>query len=166
MDKTDARILAILQADGRASAGEIGERVGLSVSATHRRIKLLEESGAIDRYAAVLDPRALGYTTDFFVEIALQSQSEATFEAFEDAVARIRRDPRVRYAEPNHRIALLARALHGVSPLATLDRGYAIVLDADGKALTDAARVETGDIVSARLSRGQLVAEVTRVIKK
>jgi DNA-binding Lrp family transcriptional regulator len=88
MDKTDARILAILQADGRASAGEIGERVGLSVSATHRRIKLLEESGAIDRYAAVLDPRALGYTTDFFVEIALQSQSEATFEAFEDAVAR------------------------------------------------------------------------------
>ena len=50
--------------------------------------------------------------------------------------------------------------------MATLDRGYAIVLDADGKALTDAARVETGDIVSARLSRGQLVAEVTRVIKK
>jgi exodeoxyribonuclease VII large subunit len=69
-------------------------------------------------------------------------------------------------SDTNHRLALLARALHGVSPLATLDRGYAIVLDADGKALTDAARVETGDIVTARLSRGELVTEVTRVIKE
>ena len=88
IDDLDARILAILQSNGRASAAEIGERVGLSVSATHRRIKLLEEAGAIEGYAAILDRRALGYTTDFFVEIALQSQSEQTFEAFEAAVRR------------------------------------------------------------------------------
>lgn len=88
MDATDARILSILQQDGRASAAEIGERVGLSVSATHRRVKILEETGVIERYAAVLDRHALGYTTDFYVEIALQSQSEATLEAFEAAVRR------------------------------------------------------------------------------
>lgn len=88
MDMMDARILAILQSDGRASAAEIGERIGLSVSATHRRIKLLEEAGAIERYAAVLSRKALGYTTDFYVEIALQSQSEDTLEAFEAAVRR------------------------------------------------------------------------------
>ena len=69
-------------------------------------------------------------------------------------------------SQVRHRVALLARALHGVSPLATLDRGYAIVLDADGKALTDAARVAPGDTIRARLARGQLVASVTKVSKE
>ena len=86
MDRLDARILSILQNDGRASAAEVSERVGLSVSATHRRIKLMEEAGVIERYAAILNPVSLGYTTDFLVEIALQSQSEETLEAFEAAV--------------------------------------------------------------------------------
>ena len=69
-------------------------------------------------------------------------------------------------ANKEHRVALLARALHGVSPLATLDRGYAIVLDAEGKALTDAASVRDGDTIQARLARGELVASVTKVIKE
>lgn len=86
MDETDHRILTALQRDGRASAAEIGERVNLSLSAVHRRIKLLEEAGVIQRYAAVLDPKALGYSHDFFVEVALQSQSAETMEAFEKAV--------------------------------------------------------------------------------
>ena len=86
MDATDTQILTELQRNGRASAAEIGERVNLSLSAVHRRIKMLEESGAIRRYAAVLDPRALGYSHDFFVEVALQSQSADTMEAFEKAV--------------------------------------------------------------------------------
>ena len=88
MDRIDARILDILQRNGRASAAEIGEQVGLSVSAAHRRVKLLEETGMIEHYAAVLNRRALGYTTDFYVEIALESQSEETLEAFEAAVRR------------------------------------------------------------------------------
>lgn len=88
MDTLDARILAILQTNGRASASEIGDTVGLSVSATHRRIKHLEETGVIERYTAVLNGNALGYTTDFYVEIALQSQSEEVLAAFEAAVCR------------------------------------------------------------------------------
>ena len=66
----------------------------------------------------------------------------------------------------SHRVALLGRALNSVSPLATLDRGYAIVLDADGKAMTDAATANIGDEVRARLSKGELVANVTKVIKR
>ena len=66
----------------------------------------------------------------------------------------------------NHRVALLGRALHSVSPLATLDRGYAIVMDADGKAMTDAATAESGDEIRARLSKGELLANVTKVIKE
>ena len=66
----------------------------------------------------------------------------------------------------NHRVALLGRALHSVSPLATLERGYAIVLDAKGKAMTDATGVKEGDEIRARLSKGELLAKVTKVVKQ
>ena len=69
-------------------------------------------------------------------------------------------------SELNHRVALLGRALNSVSPLATLDRGYAIVLDSDGKAMTDASTAESGDEIRARLSKGELVANITKVIKE
>jgi exodeoxyribonuclease VII large subunit len=69
-------------------------------------------------------------------------------------------------SELNHRVALLGRALHSVSPLATLDRGYAIVLDSNGKAMTDAATAASGDEIRARLSKGELIAKVTKVIKE
>ena len=69
-------------------------------------------------------------------------------------------------SELNHRVALLGRALNSVSPLATLDRGYAIVLDSDGKAMTDASTVESGDEIRARLSKGELIANITKVIKE
>ncbi|MBT8094956.1 MAG: exodeoxyribonuclease VII large subunit [Gammaproteobacteria bacterium] len=65
-----------------------------------------------------------------------------------------------------HRVALLGRTLHSVSPLATLDRGYAIVLDAGGKAMTDASSAKAGDEVHARLSKGELIANVSKVIKE
>ena len=66
----------------------------------------------------------------------------------------------------NHRVALLGRALHSVSPLATLERGYAIVLDAEGKAMTNVAAVKEGDEIRARLSKGELLANVTKVVKQ
>jgi exodeoxyribonuclease VII large subunit len=69
-------------------------------------------------------------------------------------------------SELNHRVALLGRALHSVSPLATLERGYAIVLDDKGKAMTDAAGVQEGDEIRARLSKGELLANVTKVVKE
>ncbi|MGB5720491.1 MAG: exodeoxyribonuclease VII large subunit, partial [Woeseiaceae bacterium] len=63
-----------------------------------------------------------------------------------------------------HRTALLARALHSVSPLATLDRGYAIVMDASTeKVLLRARDVNVGDDILARLGEGELVATVKKV---
>ncbi len=63
----------------------------------------------------------------------------------------------------HNRLELAARALDSVSPLATLDRGYAIVSDADsGRILTDSSGVTIGDRILARLARGELVATVTR----
>lgn len=64
-----------------------------------------------------------------------------------------------------HRLALAARALNSVSPLATLERGYAIVTDADsGEILSDAGKVDTGDTIEARLATGRLRASVNEVL--
>jgi exodeoxyribonuclease VII large subunit len=53
------------------------------------------------------------------------------------------------------------RSLHSVSPLATLDRGYAIVEDAaTGRVLLRGSDVAPGDDIRARLARGELIATV------
>jgi exodeoxyribonuclease VII large subunit len=56
----------------------------------------------------------------------------------------------------------LDTALQSLSPLAILERGYALVFDAEGKLLKDASRVNVGDQISARLAHGQLQAGVTK----
>jgi exodeoxyribonuclease VII large subunit len=60
-------------------------------------------------------------------------------------------------------LAGVAGKLHAVSPLQTLDRGYAIVQAADGEVVRDAARLAPGDAVTARLARGSITATVTGV---
>ena len=66
---------------------ELSERIGLSLSACHRRVKLLEGSGVISHYAAQLDRRALGLEVQVFIEIKLTSQRKQETTAFEDAVS-------------------------------------------------------------------------------
>jgi exodeoxyribonuclease VII large subunit len=60
-----------------------------------------------------------------------------------------------------HRLALAQRALHAVSPLATLSRGFAIITGADGAIVTEAATVAVGEPIEARLAHGRLTARVT-----
>lgn len=68
-------------------------------------------------------------------------------------------------SRPGHLLQVAARALDAVSPLATLDRGYAIVTDADsGKALLHARNVKPGDDIRARLADGELIATIREVI--
>lgn len=87
MDRFDVALLEALQDDSRRSMADLGERIGLSASACHRRIKLLEETGLIAGYAARLDPAALGLALHAFVEISLTSQSREAMDRFEAAVA-------------------------------------------------------------------------------
>lgn len=56
----------------------------------------------------------------------------------------------------------LDTALQSLSPLAILDRGYALVFDAEGELLKDASRINVGDQISARLAHGQIQAGVTK----
>lgn len=85
LEATDRKILRELQRDSRRSAATIGEAVGLSASACHRRIRLLEDRGVIEGYGARLNPEALGYRMSFFVEVTLKGQSETVLEEFERA---------------------------------------------------------------------------------
>ncbi len=74
---------------------------------------------------------------------------------------------RSQVSDVEHRIALLGRGLHSVSPLATLDRGYAVLQDAaTGKVLLHADEVDIGNDIRARLSKGELVATVKKVINE
>ncbi len=60
------------------------------------------------------------------------------------------------------RVERLTTGLESLSPLAVLERGYALVFDASGKLLKDANGTEVGQEISARLARGQLGARVTK----
>lgn len=88
MDEIDRRILAALQRDSSRPVAELAAEVGLSASACHRRVKLLEEAGVIAGFAARLDRHALGLPVQVFVEITLSSQSQEALAAFEKAVLR------------------------------------------------------------------------------
>ncbi|MFO6446572.1 Lrp/AsnC family transcriptional regulator [Erythrobacter sp. NE805] len=88
MDRTDRKILAILAADSALTGERLGERVGLSPSAAHRRVKALEESGAILGYRARLSRAARGNPSTVFVQVTLTDQRQATMLAFEEALAR------------------------------------------------------------------------------
>ena len=89
LDRIDRRILAALQADCRQPIADLADKAGLSASACHRRVKLLEDRGVISGYSARLNGAKLGYAMEFFVEISLDRQSDDALEKFEAAVRRV-----------------------------------------------------------------------------
>jgi DNA-binding Lrp family transcriptional regulator len=86
MDRIDRKILELLAQDSRLTGEQLGQQVGLSPSAAHRRVKALEESGAIIGYRARLSKAALGNPSTVFVQVTLTDQRQATMLAFEDAI--------------------------------------------------------------------------------
>ena len=84
MDQIDKSILSALQKDGQMSMARLSEQVGLSLSACHRRVKILESEGCIMQYSARLDRRVIGLDLQVFIEVRLTShfkQDQAAFEA-------------------------------------------------------------------------------------
>jgi Lrp/AsnC family leucine-responsive transcriptional regulator len=69
LDRTDRRILALVQKDASLAQAEIAKRVGLSTAAVHERVKKLEAAGVIRRWTAVVDPTAVGAEVCAFVEV-------------------------------------------------------------------------------------------------
>ena len=86
LDKLDLAILEHLQSHGRATAQELGEAAHLSPSPSHRRQKLLEEAGIIQRYVALLDQEKVGLSVNVFVTVKLANHKDETLRVFERAI--------------------------------------------------------------------------------
>jgi len=89
MDAIDRQILAELQRDGRQTLTDLAERVQLSVSPCHRRLRALEQSGVITGYHARIAPAALGLTFEALVFVTMREATRSSIETFETAVAEI-----------------------------------------------------------------------------
>ena len=87
LDRRDTQILAALQQDGRRSVVELAELIGLSPTPCARRLRQLEESGVIQGYTAVVEPRALGLSVQAFVQVRLERHTDENVEQFKRALA-------------------------------------------------------------------------------
>ncbi len=72
LDDRDRRILALVQRDAKLPQAEVARRVGLSTAAVNERLRKLEASGVIRRFAAQVDPQALGMAITAFVEVFIE----------------------------------------------------------------------------------------------
>jgi len=88
IDELDRKILKTLRRDGGLTSTALGEMVGLSPSAAHRRVKLLEAAGLIEGYRARLSREARGNPSVVFVSVTLKDQVQETLARFEAAIRR------------------------------------------------------------------------------
>lgn len=86
MDKTDKRILEILQTDCRITNQELADKVALSPSPCLRRVKQLEQDGYIKQYAALLDPKKIGLELMIFVLLGLDNHEAKKMKNFQDTI--------------------------------------------------------------------------------
>jgi DNA-binding Lrp family transcriptional regulator len=89
LDKIDRRILRALQEDGRIQNVDLAKKVGLSPSPCLRRVKILEESGVIERYVALLNASKIGAGLTVFARVWLKAQDAQTVEVFTEEVKRL-----------------------------------------------------------------------------
>jgi Lrp/AsnC family leucine-responsive transcriptional regulator len=89
LDKTDWRLLAELQRDGRSSYAELARAVAMSASAVAERVRRLEEAGVIAGYRATVDPERVGLTVMAFVRLRYPTGNYRPFHALLDSTPEI-----------------------------------------------------------------------------
>ena len=88
IDRTDRKILKLLQEDGRIATVELADKIGLSPTATSERLKRLLRDGYVTGFRAMLDPGKLGRHLLVFIEVGLDKTTADIFEKFAAAVRR------------------------------------------------------------------------------
>ena len=89
IDQIDHAILDVLSVDGRISVTDLAERVGLSKTPCHLRLKRLQSTGYITGFKAVLDRKKLGLNMVAFVEVTMSDTRESALQAFNAAVRNV-----------------------------------------------------------------------------
>ena len=92
LKQKDRLLLHELQRDSRLTMQQLAERVGMSSSACWRRVRNLEESGVIDRYAVLVNPRKAGFSLSSMTHVSLARHEEKNVENF---VREVMRHPEV-----------------------------------------------------------------------
>jgi Lrp/AsnC family leucine-responsive transcriptional regulator len=92
LDRNDRAILKELQLDSRQTMQQLAAKTGMSSSACWRRIRSLEESGVIDRYAVIVNPRKAGFALSSMTLVSLARHEENNVENF---VREVMRHPEV-----------------------------------------------------------------------
>lgn len=89
MDRYDRTLLQALQVNGRMTNQELADHIGLSPAPCLRRVRLLEESGVISGYRAVLDARKLGLSLMALIGISMDQHTPERFANFEAGISKI-----------------------------------------------------------------------------
>jgi Lrp/AsnC family transcriptional regulator, leucine-responsive regulatory protein len=89
MNRTDRKILALLQTDASISHADLGARVNLSPSQCSRRIARLQELGIIRGTVALLDEAELGLQLEAYVTVTLSSYARSEVQAFHSRVVEL-----------------------------------------------------------------------------
>lgn len=112
MDAIDLEIISALQEDGRATMTEVASRVGLSLSACHRRFRDLEASGVIKGFRADLDLDLLGLPFEALIFVTMQAGDHSAVAEFEEAVATIPNVVQAQrlFGEPDYQLYVAAKS--------------------------------------------------------
>ncbi|HMP99164.1 MAG TPA: Lrp/AsnC family transcriptional regulator [Cyclobacteriaceae bacterium] len=89
LDKTDRKILAILQTNANITNAQLALEIGLSPAPTLERVKKLEQAGVIKSYHATLDMASVGLGVSTFVMVSLKGHNKENIEKFVKAIAKI-----------------------------------------------------------------------------
>jgi len=87
MDRTDRKILDLLQQDASLPVAEIAERVGLTSTPCWRRIQNLEKSGVLSKRVALLDRQSLDLGVDVFVAVRTNEHNSKWLDSFDKAIS-------------------------------------------------------------------------------
>jgi Lrp/AsnC family transcriptional regulator, leucine-responsive regulatory protein len=87
LDKKDLEILRLLQMDAKLSVRDIANKIHLSTTPTHERIKRLEKSGVIRQYVALIDHRKVKKSIMAICNVSMNDHNKKTSKAFIDAIS-------------------------------------------------------------------------------
>ena len=113
MDEIDRKILAELQHNGRISVSDLAQKIGLSDSPCHRRLKALEKAGIITGYRAEINAAAVGLGFSAIVFVTLKECTAQLVEGFEEAVQRVPQitDCRRLFNTPDYIVTVVTRSI-------------------------------------------------------
>jgi Lrp/AsnC family leucine-responsive transcriptional regulator len=89
MDKTDIKILNLLQKNARLTYKEIADKINLTQTPVFDRIKRLENSGIISKYVTILNRKKVGTDLTVFNQVTMIKQTLEISQKFEEAIAKL-----------------------------------------------------------------------------